>query len=199
MKLNLTGWGMVAGAVILLSLCSVGQAEDQVSGQAGTLNVSAKIESFLAVSVILTQNVQQSGGPGGTTGRTGKIGPGNEATAIEFSALEKPGVIDADKEVLVSVASNTTGWSVMCSSQGLSCSEGVIPAERMFVKSDYTNPAEDAGVGLGYESLSAPKIVAAGSVAGEVTHPAYFKLNITWEDKPGSYDGVLTFTVLPEP
>jgi hypothetical protein len=196
MKRNFTGWPMVAGAMILLSLCSVGQAQDQVTGQAGALNVSAKIEPFMAVSVTLTQSVKESGG---TTGRTGTTGPGSAATTIEFSALEKPGVIDADKDVLVSVASNTAGWSVTCSSQGLSCSEGVIPAERIFVKSDFTDPAADAGVGLGYESLLEPKVVAAGSVAGEVTRPASFKLNITWEDKPGSYDGVLTFTVLPEP
>lgn len=199
MKHNLASWRMLAGAVILLSICSAGQAEDQVSGQAGMLSVSAKIEPFMAVSVILIQSSQESGGPGGATGREGQINDGDEAVGIEFSALEKPGVIDADKDVLVRVASNITGWNVMCSSQGLSGSDGAIPADRIFVKSDYTNPAADAGVGLGYESLSAPRVVAAGSAAGEVTHPASFKLNVTWEDKPGSYDGVLTFTVLPEP
>jgi hypothetical protein len=199
MKQNSTSWQVLAGAVILLSLCSAGQAEDQVAGQVGNLNVSAKIEPFMAVSVTLTQTVQESGRPGGTPGRPGQIDPGDDALGIEFSALEKPGVIDADKDVLLSVASNITGWNVTCSSQGLSGSDGTIPADRIFVKSDYTNPAVDAGVGPGYESLSAPRVVAAGSGAGEVTHPASFKLNVTWEDKPGSYNGVLTFTVLPEP
>jgi len=199
MKQNSTTWQVLAGAVILLSLFSTGRAEDQVSGQAGMLNVSARIEPFMAVSVILTQAVQESKAPGGTSGGEGQIGPGDDAIGIEFSALEKPGVIDADKDVLVSVASNITGWNVTCSSQGLSGSDGTIPADRIFVKSDYTNPAVDEGVGPGYEALSAPKVVAAGTAAGEVTHPAYFKLNVTWEDKPGSYDGVLTFTVLPKP
>jgi len=199
MKRSSTSWQMLAGAVILLSLCSAGQALDQVSGQAGNLNVSAKIEPFMAVSVILTQAVQESDGPGGSSGGEGRIGPGDDAIGIEFSALEKPGVIDADKDVLISVASNIRGWNVTCSSQGLTSSDGSIPADRIFVKSDYTNPAVDEGVGPGYESLSAPRVVSAGTAVGEVTHPASFKLNVTWEDKPGSYNGVLTFTVLPEP
>lgn len=205
MNSNPIGWRLLAGAVVMLLLVSASQAEDQVSGQVGAVNVSARIEPFMAVSVALTQSGRQAqgtstSGPGGTTVRAGKIGLLNtQPTTIEFAALEKPGVIDADKDVQISVASNIKGWSVTCSSQGLSCSSGSIPAERIFVKSDYTNPAVDNGVGLGYESLTAPRVVAAGAAAGEVTHPASFKLNVTWEDKPGSYDGILTFTVLPEP
>jgi hypothetical protein len=190
---------------LLVGLCPAAMGADQVGGQIGSLGVTAVIEPYMSVSIVTVPWDPTSTGQWGKTPSTDaqdmrSLLTSSEApAAIEFAALEKPAVVDGDKYVLISVSSNCTSWSVTCSSEGLVSSDDAIPPDRLFVRSAYTNPGVDNGAGAGFEGLSAPRVVATGSVAQEVIHQAMFKLNVTWEDRPGSYDGVLTFTVLPTP
>ena len=42
-------------------------------------------------------------------------------------------------------------------------------------------------------------MVAAGSSSQELSYQVYLKLEVTWDDTPGDYDGILNFTVMPTP
>jgi hypothetical protein len=176
--------------------------QSQATGQIGALQMTAVIEPYMSVA-LLTVPMSEAPVENGSGRKLPDIpaesGSAVFESALEFSALEKPGLVDADKYVVIVVSSNCTDWNVTCTSQGLTSSDDFIPSERIFVRSDYTDVDEDRGAGVGYEGLGSPKLVAAGSLAQDEIHNAFFKLDVTWEDAPGSYDGVLTFTVLPTP
>jgi hypothetical protein len=75
----------------------------------------------------------------------------------------------------------------------------MIPPERLYLKSFYTDPGVDHGAGPGYESLAVPKMVASGSASQELSYQVFLKLEVTWDDMPGDYDGILNLTVMPTP
>ena len=189
----------LVGSILLLVLPAAAVAQEQIGGTAQTVGVTTTIEPFMSVTIVTAQSGRDIPElPFRTLGSF--VGAGSPAMgAVEFEALEQPGVVDADKHVQVIVSSNCTNWSVECSSAGLTSADDFIPSERLFVKSFYTDPGADNGAGPGYESLVVPKLVAAGSASRELSYQVYLKLEVTWDDTPGDYDGILNFTVMPTP
>lgn len=190
---------LLAGSILLLVLLATGMAQEQFGGTAQTVGVTTTIEPFMSVTVVTAES-----GRGETDPLFRNLGSfvnvGNLAMGVlEFEALEQPGIIEADKHVQIIVSSNCTNWSVECSSTGLTSADDFIPAERLFVRSFYTDPGADNGAGPGYENLEVPKLVATGSAAQELSYQVFLKLEVTWDDMPGDYDGILNFTVMPTP
>lgn len=170
-------------------------SSDQIGGQAGALEVVATIEPYLAVSVHIVE--------GGEIGQKAMASPQgfsarSRSNVINFSGLEKPGVIAPDKHVLIIASSNTSNWSIVCTSTGLQSEDDFIPPERLFIHSSYSS-GKDEGAGPGFESLGSPRLVAMGGVASQIEKEVFLKLELTWDDKPGSYDGIVNFEILPVP
>jgi hypothetical protein len=192
----LAAWWLVAAATPAMS-------QDNAGGRVGDLRMVAVIEPYMSVTLLtLPMPFVPRTPPRSKPGEPDvpiESGMAMFESRLEFAALERPGVVDADKYVAVVVSSNCTSWSVTCSSQGLASDSDFIPPERILMRSDYTHGGGNTEAGPGYEGLDAPRLVAAGSFTEQEIHEAFFKLNITWDDSPGSYDGVLTFTVLPTP
>lgn len=191
-------WCVAVSLLALLSLPSLITAGDQIGGIAGQINVSATIEPFMSVSLQVVA-IDQIPGDQALPGAWAGLGDEPLRRAINFSALDKPEVVDGDGYVVIRVSSNTRTWSVINETTGLLSEDDHIPGDRVFVRSEFTDPSTDEGAGPGYESLSGPKLVAAGSAADQNRFECYYKLEATWEDRPGLYDGTLTFTVLPTP
>jgi hypothetical protein len=190
---------LLAGSILLLVLLATGMAQEQFGGTAQTVGVTATIEPFMSVTVVTAESGRGETDPLfrnlGSFVNVGSLAMG----ALEFEALEQPGIIEADKHVQIIVSSNCTNWSVECSATGLTSADDFIPPERLFVRSFYTDPGADNGAGPGYENLGVPKLVATGSAALELSYQVFLKLEVTWDDMPGDYDGILSFTVMPTP
>jgi len=190
---------ILVGSILLLAISAACSAQEQVGGTVQTVGVTTTIEPFMSVTLVTAETERQGDGPpfrnlgsfvsGGTLARG----------VVEFEALEQPGIVEADKHVQIIVSSNCTNWSVECSSTGLASEDDFIPPERLYVRSFYTDPGADQGAGPGYESLAVPKLVATGSAALELSYQVFLKLEVTWDDLPGDYDGILNFTVMPTP
>lgn len=188
----------LTGSILLLALVAAGMAQEQVGGTAQTVGMTTTVEPFMSVTIVTAQSgrdVPET--PFMTLGSS--VGGSLARGVVKFEALEQPGVVEADKHVQIIVSSNCTNWSVDCSSTGLTSADDFIPPERIFVKSFYTNSGVDNGAGPGYETLVVPKLVATGSASQELSYQVYLKLEATWDDMPGDYDGVLSFTVMPTP
>ncbi len=105
---------------------------------------------------------------------------------IIFNATGQPGgLVDADKTIDINVKSGPKDWIVRYQALALKGSEGQIPPGRISVNSPYTD---------GYEEMSGLRVVAKGD--DKVTKPVAigpvrFRLQTTWEDKPGTYTGLL--------
>lgn len=192
--------GLLAGALSLIVCCSVcfGQG-DHVIGIAKTLGATAVIEPFMVVTILTVESGRVEPDLLAASRPAYMQGTAQFQSSIDFEALEKPGIIEPDKHIQIIVSSNCTSWSVDCSSEGLTSLDDMIPPERLFIRSYYTDPGADEGAGPGYESLVAPKMVATGSASQELSYEVFLKLDVTWEDEPGSYDGILKFTVMPTP
>ena len=190
---------LLTGSILLLALLSAGAAQDRIGGTAATVGVTTTIEPFMSVTIITAESQRDDSEP--TFRNLGSFvdGGGMGRGTVEFEAMEQPGIIEADKHVQIIVSSNCTSWSVECSSTGLASADDAIPPERLFVRSYYTDPGADYGAGPGYESLELPKIVAAGSSSQELSYQVFLRLEVTWDDMPGDYDGILNFTVMPTP
>jgi len=190
---------ILAGSTLLLVFAAAGIAQDQVGGTAQTIGVTTTIEPFMSVTIVTAETERDVTEPPfrnlGSVMEGGSLARG----VVEFEALEQPGVVEADKHVQIIVSSNCTNWSVECNSTGLTSADDAIPPERLYVKSFYTDPGADNGAGPGYENLLVPKLVATGSAAQELSYQVYLKLEVTWDDTPGDYDGILNFTVMPTP
>jgi hypothetical protein len=186
-------------SILLLVLLSTGMAQERLGGTAATIGVTTTIEPYMSVTILTAESERD-----GSESRFRNLGSfvdggGLARGTIEFEALQQPGIIEADKHVQIIVSSNCTSWSVECSSAGLNSVDDAIPPERLFIRSYYTDPGADYGAGPGYESLALPKIVAAGSSSQELSYQVFLKLEVTWDDTPGDYDGILNFTVMPTP
>ena len=189
----------LTGSILLLVLLSICLAQDQVGGTAATVGVTTTIEPFMSVTVITAESERDDSEPPFRNLGSYVDGGGLGRGTIEFEAMEQPGIIEPDRHVQIIVSSNCTSWSVECSSQGLTSIDDFIPPERLFVRSFYTDPEADYGAGPGYESLALPKLVASGSASQELGYQVFLKLEVTWEDTPGDYDGILNLTVMPTP
>ena len=194
------GLAFAALVAILLGLLTEALADDQVAGTAQSLGVSAAIEPFMAVSVFTVESRRIPDDRGFLgLGDTYLENDSRFRGTIEFEALEKPGIIEPDKHIQIIVSSNCASWSVDCGSDGLFSADDQVPPERLYIRSYYTDPGVDEGAGPGYENLVEPKLVAAGSASKELSYEVFLRLEVTWEDSPGDYDGLLRFTVLRTP
>jgi hypothetical protein len=186
-------------SILVPVLLAVGMAQEQIGGTAQTVGVAATIEPYMSVRIVTAGARGDEPIPRfRTLGALQEEGVQARGT-IEFSALEQPGIIEPDKHVQIIVSSNCTSWSVECNTTGLTSTDDFIPPERLYLRSFYTDPDADYGAGPGYESLAVPKLVATGSASRELSYQVYFKLEVTWCDLPGDYDGVLNFTCMPTP
>jgi hypothetical protein len=190
---------ILVGSILLLALSAAGTAQEQFGGTAQTVGVTATIEPFMSVTIVTAETERQETDPPFRNLGSFVGGGGLARGVIEFEALEQPGIIDADKHVQIIVSSNCTNWSVECSSTGLASTDDFIPPERLYIRSFYTNPGADIGAGPGYEDLGLPRLVATGSAALELSYQVFLRLEVTWDDMPGDYDGILNFTVMPTP
>jgi hypothetical protein len=189
----------LAGSILILLPPAGAMAQEQTGGTVQTVGVTTTIEPFMSVTVVTAESDRDVTDPPFRNLGSYVDGGGLARGVVEFEALEQPGIIDADKHVQIIVSSNCTSWSVECSSTGLTSTDDFIPPERLFLKSFYTDPGVDNGAGLGYESLVVPKLVASGSAALELSYQVRLRLEVTWDDMPGDYDGTLNFTVMPTP
>ena len=181
---------ILVGSIVLLILPVAGMTQEQFGGTAQTVGVTTTIEPFMSVTVVTAETERQDTDlPFRNLGSY--VDGGSLARGVvEFEALEQPGIIEADKHVQIIVSSNCTNWSVECSSTGLASADDFIPPERLYLRSFYTDPGADNGAGPGYENLALPRLVAAGSAALELSYQVFLKLEVTWEDTPGDYDGI---------
>jgi hypothetical protein len=191
--------GLFAGLILLPAFVSVCLAQDQVGGTAATVGIGATIEPYMSVTVVAAESERDDLDPPfrnlGAFLEAGTMARGT----IEFEALEQPGFIEPNRHVQIIVSSNCTSWNVECSTQGLTSSDDFIPPERLYLRSFYTDPGADEGAGQGYEDLAVAKLVASGTAAQELSYQVYLKLEVTWDDMPGDYEGILNFTVMPMP
>ncbi len=191
---------IILAVSFFLALGSVSLASNQIGGPVEDLGVTATIEPCMAVSVITIPAGEEVPGDALRTNQPFReTGQSRYTCSLEFKALKRPGVVDADRYIVIIVFSNCSHWSVVCSTEGLESEDDFIPPERLYVKSYYTDPSVDEGAGPGYESLSTPKVIAKGGTARGFIYKSYYRMKATWEDRPGSYDGLLKLTVLPEP
>jgi hypothetical protein len=93
-------------------------------------------------------------------------------------------------------------WAVTCHAEALVGEEGVIPPDRIFFKHQYTDPTSDQGAGSGYENLGEARLVAEGAFTGPEpleVNSLKFRIMTTWEDRPGTYRGIIRLTYLFKP
>ena len=119
---------------------------------------------------------------------------------INFHADEGPGTYDADKAIDVSVATNYGAWTLNCSASPLVGTPGEIPPQRLFTSNNNTLSSPDEGAGATYENMGAQKLVAQGAPqALAVVNTLRFRLKTEWTDRPGQYNGTVSFTYLATP
>ncbi len=121
---------------------------------------------------------------------------------ILFDVDGPPGVYEAGTPVQISVGSVSGHWAVSCHAEPLVGERGLIPPERIFVEHRCSDPSSDQGAGPGYESLGELRLVAEGGFTGPEpleVNSLRFRLLTTWEDKPGTYRGIIKFTYLFQP
>ena len=118
------------------------------------------------------------------------------ANSIVFNVSGEPGEYAADKNVEVTVGSNSSTWSVKALATPLVGENGEIPAGQLYIKKksarkeggeDYTN--------MGSEILLAEGSQTTPTMAADLN----FKLKTTWEDRAGTYDGEIMFVYLAIP
>ena len=122
--------------------------------------------------------------------------------SISFYVCGPPGRFDAQQAVEVNVRSGYEDWTLSCEVSSLKGDTGEIPSSRIFVSSPFTDPNIDQGAGPGYEGLDKPRLAARGSFTGPLAikvSTLKFRLLTTWEDRPGTYTGVIRFTYLVKP
>ena len=122
--------------------------------------------------------------------------------SISFYVYGPPGRFDAQQAVEVDVRCGYEDWTLSCEVSSLKGEHGEIPGSRIFMSSLFTDPDIDQGAGPGYEALDEPRLVARGSFTGPLAikvGTVKFRLLTIWEDRPGTYTGVIRFTYLVKP
>jgi hypothetical protein len=143
------------------------------------------------------------------------------ANSIVFNVSGEPGEYAADKNVEVTVGSNSSTWSVKAMATPLVGNNGKIPASQLYISRLSENTkSENLGVDIKMPILGQPvRKKSAGKegskdytdmgseillAEGLQTTPTMvtdlnFKLKTTWEDRAGTYDGEIMFVYLAIP
>ena len=120
---------------------------------------------------------------------------------VYFHANGPPAFWDGDKAVMMTVGSNCGSWTVVCEATNLvSDNDNMIPNSRLFMKIDPDDFTGNEGAGVGYHKLDTELEVASGSLTPpkEICEMR-FKLQTLDIDRPGHYEGIITFTHLINP
>jgi len=122
-------------------------------------------------------------------------------SGVYFHVNGPPDVWDGDRSVKLTVGSNSNNWSVICDATNLKSSNDLIPNSRIFMKINPDDFTGDYGAGIGYYKLSIPQLeVASGSqIPPTEMCELLFRLKTLDEDRPGHYEGIITFTQLTNP
>jgi len=122
------------------------------------------------------------------------------ANAIQFFQDARPGLIDAHQEVEMEVTCFSRSWSVVAEATPLTKEEGPqqIGPERLFIRTNATQPQPDVGAGPGFVPMFMPVVVAEGAVPIYET-PLEFRLLTDWGDTPGIYKGDIQLTAVVRP
>jgi len=121
-------------------------------------------------------------------------------TGVYFHADGPPAIWDGDKSTTLTIGSNSELWSVICEATDLTSSNDAIPKSRIYMKIDPDDFQGNEGAGTGYHSLQQEVEVANGTPTppSEVCS-MQFRLKTRDIDRPGHYEGVITFTYLSNP
>jgi hypothetical protein len=124
----------------------------------------------------------------------------SEYFAIELSESEvniesdgPPGEYEGDRDIILKVASNTDQWEARALGENLVSEHFEIPAARLFILSK-------ARQHKGFMSLDQERIIASGGQM-EISNVSTLKVKVetTWEDGAGQYDGKIHFIVFAIP
>ncbi|MBT3881097.1 MAG: hypothetical protein HON76_10550 [Candidatus Scalindua sp.] len=111
--------------------------------------------------------------------------------SIVFNVSGEPGEYIADKNVEVTVGSNSSSWAVEAVATPLIGENGEIPANQLYIKKKG---------GKDYTDMGSEILLAEGSqTSPTVTSDLSFKLKTTWENRAGTYDGEIMFIYLAIP
>lgn len=132
-----------------------------------SVNLEINVEEYLAIEVSESQVSIESEGP--------------------------PGEYEADKQVKLKVASNTSKWEARAQGEELKSDDDEIPASRLYINSSAKSEN-------GYMALDQEQVVASGS-ATNMTEVSDLNIKVLteWEDKAGQYNGNIYFTVIALP
>ncbi len=121
-------------------------------------------------------------------------------SSIYFHADGPPSIWDADKTVKLTVGCNSSEWGAYCEATPLTSPADQIPNERLYLKINPGDFLQDAGAGIGYQSMNQIIEVAGGSAAAprEVSE-MWFRLKTMDVDLPGHYEGTITFSLFTNP
>ncbi|HUT73935.1 MAG TPA: hypothetical protein VM221_03755 [Armatimonadota bacterium] len=120
--------------------------------------------------------------------------------ALHFAVAGPPGVYGADVPVSVTVGCNAGTWSVSCAASALTSSNGSIGPERLFMGRQSAPDTPDQGGGLGFDTMDLKRMVTQGGPqAPQAVETLDFRILTKWEDRPGTYQGTITFTYLMTP
>ncbi|MBN1351155.1 hypothetical protein JXJ21_17175 [candidate division KSB1 bacterium] len=121
-------------------------------------------------------------------------------SSIHFHANGPPALWDGDKSVKLFVGSNCNNWSVTGQATNLAGSKSIIDSKRLFIKKIPDGYDGDDGAGIGYRSLENQiEIVTGSQIAPTDVCQMLFKLKTLETDRPGHYEGTITFTMLANP
>lgn len=118
------------------------------------------------------------------------------ANSIVFNVSGEPGEYAADKNVEVTVGSNSSTWSVKAMATPLVGNNGKIPASQLYIrkKSARKEGSKD------YTDMGSEILLAEGSqTTPTMATDLNFKLKTTWKDRAGTYDGEIMFVYLAIP
>jgi len=170
LKIGLALAGAACVAVLALGLCAVGWSQE--SGP--VIHVMANISPSMTIE--LSDDV------------------------INFSADRGPNIYDADRTIEVRVAANYGSWTLSCSASPLVSPAGQIPPDRIFVSDNNTLSSPDEGAGPTYANMGVQRLVAEGGPQPlGLVNTMRFRLKTEWTDRPGTYNGTISFTYLATP
>lgn len=120
--------------------------------------------------------------------------------SVYFHADGPPNIWPGDKTSTLIIGSNSTYWSVIAEATNLESDNDVIPNERLFMKIDPDDFTGNWGAGVGYHKLDSQLEVAHGTtIEPQDICQLSFKLKTMDIDRPGHYEGTITFTYLSNP
>jgi hypothetical protein len=119
---------------------------------------------------------------------------------VQFFQDGRPGLIDGYQQVELRVTCFSGSSSIAAEASPLVGQQNrrQIGPERLFIRSNATQPQPDVGAGPGFVPMDTPVLVAQGSVPTYST-PVELRLLTFWSDTPGIYKGDILFTAVVRP